>query len=222
VLPFWPSLLVAALVLGAGLAAFVHPRLGLAAALAVPVFPIGNASQSGALLYGALALAVLALAWRDARSGLLFVSGPVLAGVGLLALVPLAVQPARGPARRAAQAAVAVLVAALAAGLSEEALLAAGEPTEPLRIAPVDSPVEVGATLMGALVMSPLVLVCAAVAAAAAAILPWARRRSRFGVLAVGAALLAGVVAAGTGIVSILVVALVWGIAGAVAAGGRG
>ena len=222
VLPFWPSVLVAALVLGAGLAAFVDPRLGLAVALAAPVFPIGNASQSAALLYGAFALAWLVLSWRDARSGLLFVSGPVLAGVGLLALVPLAVQPARGPARRAAQAAVAVLVAALAAGLSEEVLLAAGEPTEPLRITPVDSPVEVGATLVGAVVMSPLVLVCAAVAAAAAAILPWARQRSRFGVLAVGAALLAGAVAAGTGIVAILLVALVWGVAAAVAAGGRG
>jgi hypothetical protein len=222
VLPFWPSLLVAGLVLGAGLAAFVDPRLGLAVALATPVFPIGNASQSAALLYGAFALAWLVLAWRDARSGLLFVSGPVLAGVGLLALVPLAVQPARGPARRAAQAALAVLVAALGAGLSEKVLLAAGGPTEPLRITPVDSPVEVGATLVGAVVTSPLVLVCAAVAAAAAAILPWARRRSRFGVLAVGAALLAGVVAAGAGIVSILLVALVWGAAAAVAAGGRG
>jgi eukaryotic-like serine/threonine-protein kinase len=222
VLPFWPGVLVAALALGAGLAAFVDPRLGLAIALATPVFPIGNASQSAALLYGALAIAWLVFSWRDARSALLFVSGPVLAGVGLLALVPLVVQPARGAVRRAVQAVAAVLVAALAAGLSDEALLTSAEPTEPLRITPVDSLFEVGATLASALVMSPLVLVCAAVAAAAAAILPTARRRSRFGVLAVGAALLVGVVATGAGIVSILLVGLVWGIAGAVAAGGRG
>ncbi len=222
VLPFWPGLLVAALALGAGLAVVVDPRLGLAVALATPVFPIGNASQSAALIYGVFAAAWLVLSWRDARAGLLFVSGPVLAGVGLLGLIPLVVQPALGPVRRALQAAVAVLVAALAAGLSEEVLLAAGDTTEPLRVAPVDSPVEVGATLVSTLVMSPLVLVCAAVAAAAAAILPTARRGSRFGVLAVGAALLAGVVAAGAGIVSILLVALVWGFAGAVAAGGRG
>ena len=115
-----------------------------------------------------------------------------------------------------------MLAAALAAGLSDDALLAAGG--RPSRCGSRRSTLcfEVGATLAGALVMSPLVLVCAAVAAAAAAILPSARRRSRFGVLAVGAALLVGIVAAGAGIVSILLVALVWGIAGAVAAGGRG
>jgi eukaryotic-like serine/threonine-protein kinase len=222
VLPFWPGVLVAALALGAGLAAFVDPRLGLAIALATPVFPIGNASQSAALLYGVFAIAWLVFSWRDARSALLFVSGPVLAGVGLLALVPLVVQPARGVVRRAVQAVVAVLVAALAAGLSDEALLTAAEATEPLRITPVDSLFEVGATLASALVVSPLVLVCAAVAAAAAAALPTARRRSRFGVLAVGAALLVGVVAAGAGFGSILLVGLVWAVAGAVAAGGRG
>ncbi len=221
VLPFWPGVLVAMLALGAGLAAFVDPRLGLAIALATPVFPIGNASQSAALLYSAFAIAWLVFSWRDARSALLFVAGPVLAGVGLLALVPLVVQPARGAVRRAVQAAVAVLVAALAAGLSDEALLTATEPTEPLRVTPVDSLLEVGATLASALVMSPLVLVCAAVAAAAAAILPTARRQSRFGVLGVGAALLVGVVATGAGIGSILLVGLVWGVAGAVAAGGR-
>jgi eukaryotic-like serine/threonine-protein kinase len=222
VLPFWPGALVAALAIGAGLAAFLDPRLGLAVALAAPVFPIGNASQNAAVLYGAFALAWLVLSWRDARSGLLFVSGPVLAGVGLLALVPLVVQPARGAVRRAVQAAVAVLVAALAAGLSDEALLARGEPAEPLRITPVDSLFEVGATVAGAFVMSPFALVCAAVAAAAAAFLPTARSLSRFGVLAVGATLLVGVVAAGAGVVSILLVALVWGVAGAIAAGGRG
>jgi eukaryotic-like serine/threonine-protein kinase len=222
VLPFWPGALVAALAMGAGLAAYLDPRLGLAVALAAPVFPIGNASQSAAVLYGVLALAWLVLSWRDARSGLLFVSGPVLAGVGLLALVPLVVQPARGAVRRAVQAAVAVLVAALVAGLSGEAFLAGGEPAEPLRITPVDSLFEVAATVAGFFVMSPVALVCAAVAAAAAVVLPTARRLSRFGVLAVGATMLVGVVAAGAGVVSILLVGLVWGVAGAIAAGGRG
>ncbi len=221
-LPFWPPGLVAAIVLGAGLAAWLDPRVGLAVALAAPVFPIGNVSQGAALLYGALALAWLVFAWRDARWGLLFVSGPLLAGAGLLAAVPLVVQPARGAVRRAAQAAVAVLAAALAAGLAHEGLPPAGEPGEPITVAPVDSPIEVGAALLGALVASPLVLVGAAFAAAAAAILPWARGWSRYGVLAVGAVLTAGLVAAGAGIVPILLAALVWGIAAAVAAGGRG
>ncbi len=91
-----------------------------------------------------------------------------------------------------------------------------------MRITPVDSPVEVGAALYGALLGAPLVPAAAAVAGAAAAILPLARRRSRYGVLAVGAVLLAGVVAAGAGVVSVLLVALAWGVAGAVAAGARG
>ena len=45
----------------------------------------------------------LAVFWRDARAGLLFVAGPLLAAVGAIALLPLAVQPARG--RAAARAA---------------------------------------------------------------------------------------------------------------------
>jgi eukaryotic-like serine/threonine-protein kinase len=221
-LPFWPAELVAAIVACAGLAAWLDPRLGLAVALAAPVFPIGNTSQSAALLYGAFAFAWLALAWRDGRSGFLFVSGPLLAGIGLLAAVPLAVQPARGPVRRAAQAVTAVLAAALVAGIAGQGLPPAGEPAEPLRIAPMDSAADVVLALFVTLVTSPLVLVAAAVAAAAAVILPWARRSTRYGVLAVGAVLLIGLVAAGGGVVSIVLTALVWGVAGAVAAGRRG
>ena len=59
----------------------------------------------------------LAVFWRDARAGLLFVAGPLLAAVGAIALLPLAVQPARGRARRALQAFAGVLVAAAVAGL---------------------------------------------------------------------------------------------------------
>jgi serine/threonine-protein kinase len=221
-LPFWPPALAAAVVVLAGLGAWLHPRLGLAIALAAPVFPIGNVSQSAALLYGGFALAWLVLAWRDARFGLLFVSGPLLAGIGLVGAVPLAVQPARGAVRRGAQAAVAVLAAVLVAGIAGEALPPSGELAPTLSIAPGDAPLEVVLALFTALAAAPLVLVAAAGAAAAAVILPWARRWSRYGVLAVGAALLAAVIAAGAGPLSVVFVALVWGVAGAVAAGGRG
>ncbi len=87
----------------AAAAAWVDPRLGLAVALAAPVFPIGNVAASAAILYGAFALAWIVLSWRDARHGLLFVAGPLLATVGLLPLVPLVLQRAQGTARRAAQ-----------------------------------------------------------------------------------------------------------------------
>ena len=40
----------------------------------------------------------LAVFWRDARAGLLFVAGPLLAAIGAIALLPLAVQPAHGRA----------------------------------------------------------------------------------------------------------------------------
>ncbi len=93
------------------------PRVGLAIALFVPVFPLGNVAQAAAVVYGLLALAWLALCWRDARAGLLFVAGPLLATVGAIALLPLAVQPARGRVRRALQAFAGVLAAAAVAGL---------------------------------------------------------------------------------------------------------
>jgi hypothetical protein len=221
-LPFWPPVLVAAIVLAAGLAAWLDPRIGLAVALATPVFPLGNVSTSAAVLYGAFALSWLVLTWRDARSGLLFVFGPLLAPIGLLAIVPLVVQPARGSARRAAQAATAVLAAALAAAVAGDELPLTNEAAAPLGVAPLDPPGEVGAALLQALLAEPVILAGAIVAGVAAAVLPLARRQSRYGVLAVGSVLLAGVVAAGGGIVSALLVALVWGVTAAVAAGRRG
>jgi len=67
----------------------------VALALAVPLFPLGNLALALALLWGALALGWLALTWRDPRAALALVAGPLLAPLGLLALVPLAVRPAR-------------------------------------------------------------------------------------------------------------------------------
>ena len=220
-LPFWPGALVAAIALGAALGAWVHPRIGLAIALAAPIFPLGNVSEGAAMLYGALAVVWLLACWRDARGGLLFVAGPLLAPVGLLALVPLAVQPARGLVLRGLQAATAVLTAALLAGIAGTALPLTGEPAEPFGLGPLDSAKETALGLVHALVAQPLLLAGALLAALAAAIFPLARRHWRYGVLAVGTALLIGAVAVGTGVVGILLVALVWAIAGALAAGTR-
>ena len=218
-LPFWPSILVALIVVGAAAAAWLDPRLGVAIALAAPVFPLGNLSRGAAVAYGALALGWLVLSWRDARTGLLFVAGPLLAPLGLLALVPLAVQPARGAVRRAALASFAVLAAALIAGVAGSELPLSGEPAEPLGLTPLDSPPEVASAVSGAIVTEPLLLAAVLAAAFAAAILPLARRRSRYGVLAVGTVLLAGVVATGASLLAVPLVALVWALAGALAAG---
>jgi hypothetical protein len=217
-LPFWPPGLVAAIVLGAGLATWRDPRIGLAIALAAPIFPLGNYAESAAVLYGLFALAWLALSWRDARWGLLFVCGPLLASIGLLGLVPLIVQPARGIVRRLAQAALAVLAALIVAGVAGDELPLEGRQAVPLGIGPLDRVTDTALTVWTALSGYPAVLGAAVLAAAAAGILPWARRRSRYGVASVGAVLIAGVIAIGAGIASTFVLALAWGLAAVVAA----
>ena len=116
-LPFWTPGLTILLAVAAALATLRSPRLGLAIALFVPVFPLGNVAQAAAVVYAALAVGWLALCWRDARAGLLFMAGPVLAAIGAIALLPLAVQPARGRARRALQAFAGVFAAVAVAGL---------------------------------------------------------------------------------------------------------
>ena len=180
------------------------------------MFPLGNASQSAAVLYGALAIVWLAVCWDDARRGLLFVAGPLLAPLGALALVPLAVQPARGPARRAAQAAVAVLASALVAGTSGADLLFTGKVD--VGIAPADTVGRVALALRGAIAGAPLLAVAVVVLAIAAAMLPLARARSRWGVAAVGLALTIGSLAAGAGPASVALLVVVWGVAAALAA----
>ncbi len=216
-LPFWPSALVVAIAIGAGLAAWLDPRVGLLVALAAPVFPLGNYAQSAALLYGAFALGWLVLCWRDARYGLLFVCGPLLAGAGMLALVPLVVQPARGMVRRVSQAAVAILAALLVAGVADDELPLVNRPAEPLGIGPLDPLSEAALAVWGTMTGYTVALAGVIVAATAAAILPSARDRSRYGVAAVGAVLTVLSMVAGAAVVSTIVVVLVWSIAAAVA-----
>jgi hypothetical protein len=217
-LPFWPSLLVGAIVAGAAVSAAFRPRLGLAVALAAPVFPLGNEARSLAVVYGVFALGWLALTWRDARMGLLFAVGPLLAPLGALALVPLAVQPARGAVRRAVQGAIAVLAAVLVTGVATGALPLSGASTQTLGISPLDTTREVVAAVWQALALHPVVLVGSLVIGIAAAALPYARAGSRYGIAAVGAVLTVGTIAAGAGVLACLLTACVWALAGVRAA----
>lgn len=218
-LPFWPVSLAVAIVVVAGAAAAFNPRLGLALALAAPIFPLGNQAESAAFLYTGFAAAWLVLFWRQARLGLLFVAGPILASFGALALVPLAVQPIRAPVRRAAQAALAVVSAALVAAIAGDRLPLDGDLMESPGMAPGDSVAELAVALWGSLAAHPLLPAAAVVAAAAAVVLPWARRRSRYGVAAVGGVLIAGTVATGVGIATIPLLLAVWAVAAVLAAG---
>jgi hypothetical protein len=173
-LPFFPTGWAPALAILAALATLRAPRAGRALALATPILPRGNVALGLAALYAAVASCWLVLSWRDPRAGLTFVAGPLLAPLGLLGLVPLAVQTARGSARRAFQAGAAVVVAALAAGLREDGAPLAG----------VESPFEVARALLGAAPPSlgPIALLLAATAVG----LPYARSLWRIAGLSAG------------------------------------
>ena len=186
-LPFWPAPVLALLSVAAGLAALRAPRLGLAIALAAPVFPLGNVAQAAAVVYGALALGWLAVTWRDARAGLLFALGPVLASVGLLPLVPLAVQPARGAWRRGLHAGAGVMAAAAVAGLAGRPLPLTGATVGSLGLAESERPTDVLHALQVVLRANPGLATTALALALVAVLLPRAVARGPWGIAGLGA-----------------------------------
>ncbi len=185
-LPFWTPGLVLFLALAAGIAMLRAPRLGLALALFVPVFPLGNVSLAAALLYAALAVGWLALCWRDARAGLLFVVGPLLAAVGAIALLPLAVQPARGRVRRALQAFAGVLVAAAVAALRGSPLPLTGDTVPNAGIAGSTRLGDAISVVITFLQANPGLVAVGLVLGLASAFLPDARRRGLKGIALLG------------------------------------
>ena len=190
-LPFYPANFAAGLAALAATLAFARPRLGLVAALAVPVFPLGNVSLGLALLYAGLAAVWLALMWKEPLGGLLFALGPLLAPLGALGLLPLAVQGLRAPWRRALQTAVGVLVAAVVAGLRGSPLPFTGDsPPLGLGIAGSTRPGLVAGALWRALQANPAVGIEALALAAVALAIPYARTRGRWGIAALGAVML--------------------------------
>jgi hypothetical protein len=191
-LPFFPPLLAPLLALLAFGLTFVRPRLGLAFALAVPVFPLGNVSSGLALVYTALACGWLALSWRAPREGLFLALGPLLAPLLALGLLPLAGQAVRSRPRRAVQVGAAVLLAALVAGLRHAPLPFTGAaPPKGLGIAGSEDPFAVAVALWHALLVHPALLLEALALAAAAVVLPFARERGLWAIAGLGAGLMA-------------------------------
>ena len=173
ILPFYPTgwpFAIAAVIAGIAL---LSPRLALALALAVPVLPLGNLALGMALLYAVVAAGWLALSWRDPRVGLAFLAGPLLGPIGLIALLPLVVQVARGPVRRAAHAVAGVAAAALAAGLRGDELPFGAGIASPLGLAGSESPLEVARALLG--VLPPAIALEALVLATVAVAIPYVR-----------------------------------------------
>ena len=195
-LSFYPVGWPVGLALLAGILTFVSARGGLAFALVVPVFPLGNLSLGLALLYGAAAAVWFLLNVREPRAGFAFILGPLLAPLSLLGFLPLALQPVRSVWRRALQAGTAVLTAALVAGLTDQPLPFAAGRIESLGLAEDRSPVHAFTAVRHALLAHPAVALEALAIAAAAAILPFARRKGLWGIAFYGAGVIAATVLA--------------------------
>ncbi|MHB8468412.1 MAG: serine/threonine-protein kinase [Gaiellaceae bacterium] len=196
-LPFFPNGWAAGLAVVAAATTAFRERLGLAVALAVPILPLGNISLGLALVYAALAAGWLGLSWREPRGALLFALGPLLAPVAALPLVPLAMARLRAAPLRAAQAAAAVVVAGVVAGFRHAALPFGGAHALGAGVAGATGPLDVAGSLVHALAAQRPLMLEAAVLAAVAVALPFARARGRWGAAVLGSAVLAlGVLAA--------------------------
>ena len=217
-IPFYPSGWPIGLAALAAAATLLHVRIGLALALAVPLFPLGNLALGAALLYGLAALATLMLAWREPRSGLLFSLGPLLAPISALGLLPLAGLAVRSPVRRAFQICAAVVAAGLVAGVRGGPMPFDGsDPPRGLGLAASGDPLDVAAALWSALLSRPALAVEALVLAAVAVLLPWARERGPWAIALLGAVFLATALLLVPAVAAIPLVVAVWATCAAVA-----
>ena len=110
----------------------------------------------------------------------------MLAAFGLIALLPLAVQPARGVWRRALQAAIGVYVAAVVAALSGRDLPLGAGAVHDLGVAQSEDPVAVLDALGTVLRDHPQISTTALAFAITAALLPRARARGHVGIAGLG------------------------------------
>ena len=217
-LPFYPSGWPIGLAVLAGAAAAFRPRLGLAAALAVPVLPLGNLSLAAALVYSCAAAGFLALSWREPETGMFAALGPILAPVAALGLLPLLALAIRSPIRRAVQVAAAIVAAALVAGLRHASLpFAGGHAPHELGLAGSRSVAATASVLWHAFVAHPALPFEALALAAAAVLLPFARERGLWHIAGLGAAMLAATLLPVPGVAAIPLVLSVWATVGLVA-----
>jgi eukaryotic-like serine/threonine-protein kinase len=190
-LPFYPTGWPFALAALAAGVTFLHPRLGLAFALVVPIFPLGNFALGAAVLYVAVATCLLVVCWRESEHGLLFVLGPLLAPIAALGLLPLGSLAVRSPVRRGLLVAAGVLATGIVAGIRHAGLPFDGSAAPDLGVAASSDPFGVAGALWHALVATPALAVETLVFAAVAVLLPYARARGLWAVALLGAGFLA-------------------------------
>jgi hypothetical protein len=213
-LPFYPHGWPLGLALAAAAATLFRERAGIAIALAVPVFPLGNVSLGLALLYAALAAGWLLVTWREPRAALLFVLGPLLAPVAALGLLPLAVARVRAAPLRALAVVLGVLTAALAAGIRHASLpLVGGATPLGLGVAGARDPFDVAGSLARAAGAQPALLVEACALALVAVALPQARARGRWAAAVLGAGMIVLTVAAVPSAAAVPLLLASWAIA---------
>jgi hypothetical protein len=208
-LPFYPASWSWMIAAAASVLTLLNARAGLAFALAVPIFPLGNLASGLAYLYGAVASVWLAAFWRQPRHGLAFAAGPLLGLVGALALLPLLLQTTRGAVRRALQVGGAVLAAAVVSGVRGEPLpFSADEVAGSL--AGIESAPGAARELVDAAELSGLLVATGALALAAAT-LPAARRLGLWTSAGWAALLLAALLLGARGVSPLLTVSAIWG-----------
>jgi Protein kinase domain len=209
-LPFFPAHWSIGLAALAAVLSLGASRLGLGFALAVPVLPIGNIALGLAVLYALAAGLWLALFWARPKSALLFVVGPLLAPLGALGLLPLALLPAGGPGRRAAQAGAATLAAAVVARLSGDGLPIVGGPAPDLSLTAITGPLSATSALWNGLTEAHCLLFETLALAAAAAAVGTCRRRGPWGAAGFGALLAALTLSADPDAAALPLVAAAW------------
>ncbi len=117
-LPFYPAHAAPPLAALTAAVTFFAPRWGVALALAVPVFPLGNVALALALLYAAVALVWFVLHAREPEHALLPALGPLL-GPLALGLLPFVFARTRSATLRALGAAAALVLAVVVRGLRQ-------------------------------------------------------------------------------------------------------
>ena len=213
-LPFYPHGWPFGLAAIAAVATMFKERAGIAAALAVPVLPLGNISLGLALLYAGLAAGWLLVTWREPRAGLLFVVGPLLAPIAALGLLPLATARLRTAPLRALTVVFGVLAAALAAGIRHVALpLVGGAAPLGLGVAGARDPFDVAGSLARAAGAQPSLLMEACALALVSLALPHARARGRWAAAGLGAGMIVLTVAAVPSASAVPLVLSSWAIA---------
>ncbi len=213
-LPFYPHGWPVLLALIALAATLLRERVGIALALAVPVFPLGNISLGLALLYMALAAGWFLVTWKEPRATLLFVVGPLLAPIAALGLLPLAAVRIRTGAFRALGVAIGVLTAALAAGIRHVALPLVGGPAPlGLGVAGARDPLDVAGSLTRAAGAHPSLLLETCALALVALALPHARARGRWAAAGLGAGMIVLTVGAVPSAAALPLLLAAWAIA---------